>query len=150
MEVSVYYFFHGSFHDVEFFASKSYVHVKHEGPEESIFDPTEAQDCKRDVMQQIYITEEDNILDWINEEGNLLVLPSGKILILWKTIWPVLVELASQLMPSIILNHGTSLNINSNKKLGRCGNQRALYSFERKTTIIIISRVFGTKHKRRC
>ena len=114
-----------------------------EGPEESIFDPTEAQDCNRAFMQQIYITEEDNQINAINSEGNLLVILSRKILILWKTIWPLFVALESQLITSMILNHRTSLNSKRKNKLGRC-------SIARETTIIIISLIDGTKHKRRC
>ena len=57
MEVPVYYFFYGNFSDVEFFASWSYVRVMEEGPEECLFDQTEAPDCERDIIQLIHGTE---------------------------------------------------------------------------------------------
>ena len=40
MGVPVYYFFHGDFVGVGFFALRFYVHVVEEGPKECIFDPT--------------------------------------------------------------------------------------------------------------
>ena len=78
VEEPVYYFFHGNFPDVEFFALRRYIHVIEEGPEESIFDPTEALACQRSVIQPIYGTVIDNRISGINKEGNLYVLPSGK------------------------------------------------------------------------
>ena len=50
-----------------------------EGPEEFPFYPTEAPACKRDFVQPICGTEAENRFDGSDEEGNLPVLPSGKI-----------------------------------------------------------------------
>ena len=49
MKVPVYYFFHGDFVDVEFFVSRCYIHVVEEGPEECLFDHTEAPSSERDI-----------------------------------------------------------------------------------------------------
>ena len=51
VEVPVYYLFHEEFPDVEFFATRCYIYVAEEGPYECIFDHTEVQAYKRDVMQ---------------------------------------------------------------------------------------------------
>ena len=72
--------FHVDFPDVEFFASQSYIYVVQEGPEECIFDNTEAPACERDAMQPIHGTKAENQIVWRNEEDNLPVLPSGKIM----------------------------------------------------------------------
>ena len=50
----VYYFFHWDFPDVDFFASRRYVHGTEEVPEESLFDTTEVPAYKRAYMQPIH------------------------------------------------------------------------------------------------
>ena len=77
MKAPVYSFFHGDFPDVEFFASRIYIHVVEEGPEECLFDPAEVPACERAVMQPIHGTETENRIGGSDEEGNLHVLPSG-------------------------------------------------------------------------
>ena len=42
MEVPLYYLFHVDLTDVEFFASRRYINVAEEGPEEGLFGPAEA------------------------------------------------------------------------------------------------------------
>ena len=54
MEGPVYYFFHGYLSDVELFSSLRYIHFVKVGPEECLFDPMEAPDCVRDVMQPFH------------------------------------------------------------------------------------------------
>ena len=56
----MYYFLHGHLPDVEFFASRGYIHVLVEVPEEYLFDNSEAPYCGRVFMQQIHGTEAEN------------------------------------------------------------------------------------------
>ena len=79
VEVPVYYFFCGYFVDAEFLALRCYIHVVGEGPEECIFDHTEETAWGRYVIQRIHSTESYNWINGSDEEGNLHVLPSGKI-----------------------------------------------------------------------
>ena len=79
MVASVYSFFRGDFPDVEFFASRRYVHVTKEGLKESLFDLTEAPAYQRAVMQPIYGIDAENRIGGSDEKGNFPDLPSGKI-----------------------------------------------------------------------
>ena len=51
-----------------------------EGPEECLFDQTEAPDCERDIIQLIHGTEAEKKINGSDEEGNLPVLPSGQMM----------------------------------------------------------------------
>ena len=57
VEVQVYYFFHGDFVDVEFLASRCYIKVAEEGPEECLFYHIESPASKMAGMQPIHCTE---------------------------------------------------------------------------------------------
>ena len=54
VKVPVYSFFRGNFIGVEFFASRNYIVVVEEGPEEFIFDLTESPTCERSGMKLLH------------------------------------------------------------------------------------------------
>ena len=53
VEAPVYSYFYGYYPNVEFFATWHSIHVVEKGPGGCLFDPTEALDCERAVIQLI-------------------------------------------------------------------------------------------------